>query len=499
MAITPFGCVFLPVVVAILAFRRRWLVPLLIVSACLQAPAVMTFASEQGNRLGVTPWIAVAFAIFLHFIALLAHRKEFLWPPRGPTRLIVYGWSVYSAWAILSAFALPLVFEGVPTFNPEHLQSIKMSPEPLQWRPVNAVGAINVAVLWMLLMYLTQVASEAGFLRRLACGFLVALAISASVALLDRLQLSGALPAFDFLTDSLNPSYAHANGHRLGLLTRASWPFSEPSYASAWFAAFFAAGIGLALFDSRTRLSLSLGLMAVALFGLGNSLGGSGLFGAAVASLVLGGLASVALATRRDPSQRAWLARRLALLCAIALGLCVVGSQLHRIDALSNLTPQNFVTWVIEPRLNDGSRPGATRSAANRFAVEVVARTHGLGAGLGSNRAPSYALNMASNLGLPAAIFFFALMIAQVRLLAGRASEHTVALFVLCGQLGMLPGLLVAIPDLHWPAWWIWLLAGAAVIAALEPQRAAPDPATPADDSNMSPSSGQRLRQRVAT
>lgn len=470
MIITPFGIVFSALLVWIMLCRRGWLLPLLVVSAVLHAPAVIVLgAPPNGRAMGVTPWLVTSLAACLHLTLIVARRRQLQVVTVGVARKFAAGWSGYLFCAILSAFVLPQVFEGLATFTPANMLGIATPPEPLEWRLVNIVQAVNAALIWMTLLYVVEIADEPGFKRRLLIGLGAAFALAIVLSLQQRAQHLGLLPALSAFEASLNPSYAQTMGYWLPHVPRMNWPFSEPSYASAWFAAGYAAGLAAVLFAHRARCGFA--MLAVAAFGLLNSMGGTGIASATASTIVLSGV-MLAVIWRSNPAQRALARKRIfALAAALTLGvgsLAVAITLVQRDPRFADLDPVNFYTSIILPRINEDeyAAPGAlTRAFANETAGRIVVETYGLGAGLGSNRGSNFALAMASNVGILPTLLFFALLIGQLRALVISAPRDISTLLVTGGSLGMLFALLAGIPDLNWPAWWIWIIAGLGLLA----------------------------------
>lgn len=459
MSLTPFGILFLALTLVVAMRARAWMLPWLAFSACLHGPAVAVI----GGRLGITPWLVASFAVFIDLLRRVARDRRIELGTDRFTRRVFAGWTAFAAIGVLSAFTLPFLFEGLPTYNSERVYSIWAGTEPLRWRTVNAAQAINLAIAWMLLLYALQVAHEPGLLRRLVLALAAGGVLSVMFSLLQRFVMpeGGAVPAW--IASSLNPSYHQTIGHTLGGVARMNWPFSEPSYASAWFGSIFAAG--LAVFSFTRHRWQGLALAAIALAGVLNSLGGSGLLVVAVSCSVAWVLAACRLA-RLPPAQRQTAARPWIAATLGGVVLAIAAANVHRIEGFERLTVQNFYQWIVLPRLVDHQVPGPSRHRSNLEALNVVGKTRGLGVGLGSNRASSYALNLASNVGLVPALLFFVLVIAQARAAWRARVGRETHVFLVAGLAGMAVAVLAAIPDLLWPAWWIWIIATFAAMAS---------------------------------
>jgi hypothetical protein len=94
---------------------------------------------------------------------------------------------------------------------------------------------------------------------------------------------------------------------------------------------------------------------------------------------------------------------------AVVLAACIV--VLWSPELLSRVAA--FVDTVVFRKMSSSS--GLDRSAANRLAWTDFIGTYGLGVGLGSTRASSFALVLLSNLGVIGVIAFFAFLVSVAR------------------------------------------------------------------------------------
>ncbi len=227
---------------------------------------------------------------------------------------------------------------------------------------------------------------------------------------------------------SLNPAYVQIslNGSRNG------WPFSEPSYASVWFACLFMGGLALYLFSQRWLVGLA--FMCGGLIAVINSMGTSGLASGAMGSLVLL-LSSVAVAIRK-PKNRKPIGLRIALLSLIA-GLSfgsyhfVQKSHPHYLpDIHAQILDQ------LKPRIEETIKSEGVRSRSNQEALQINQDTWGLGAGLGSNRASSYLLSALSTIGIPGLTLIVVLIVWQSVLLLRQTNIPASTIFVVSGTIG---------------------------------------------------------------
>lgn len=466
LAITPFGYAFLLIVIATLIWRREWLLPLTIVSACLHAPAVVVIGGtlgRPGSGGGISPWLIVMLGLLVHLSAIAWRDRRLCLGSTTLVRRLFLGWSVFFGWAILSAFLLPIVFEGTQTYNPGNRLSLYAPMSPLAWRPINAVHAVGIGLVWLTFLYLLQVSRCAQFASRLLSGFFVAGGLALALSLTQRLIAPEALPWTPLVADSLNPSYHQPLSVAPGGILRANWPFSEPSYASAWFAAFFSGGLGLAALAHRPFLAA--GITALGAAGVTNSLGGSGIAGAALSAVFFSMIFLFRALRARQAGMETSL-RRAGI--GLLLLLAVSGGSISLLQLIlpENISPGTMVQRVIKQRINDHARLGPSRTQSNLVALRVTAETMGLGVGLGGNRASSLLLNLVSNVGVAATLLMFVLVTIQARLIWRIAPADTLSTFVVCGQVGIFFSAIVGVPDITWPAIWIWVAAAFGVIAS---------------------------------
>lgn len=456
VVITAFGWVYLPLLAGIALLRAVWLPPLLVVAAVLHAPAVAVIgAKPYGGGTGISPWFITALVACIHLTVLVVRRRGLSLGESLAMRRSTLGWSVFFGLAIVSSFALPWLFAGTEVHALGHRRGFGIAPTPLQWSVSNLVQAVNSAMLWLVMLYVLQVAHTPGITRRLAIGTAGAVATALLLALWQRAQILEILPTLQWFQLSLNPSYVQRVGGGVDGIARIPWPFPEPSYSAVFLAAIYAGGLALFLFTRRVAVGAALALAG--LLGAANSLGVAGIATAAFATIVLLALAAFRL-VRHGSDLQANLRTKfwglmLALVAAVACGFI-----LDRIPMFERFSIQMLTSRLLEPRLAGVEPSGASRAASHVVAMSVLLETFGLGAGLGSNRASSYVASLLSNVGLLPSLLFLGLLGHQIRLLARVWQQEPAAVFILAGLPTMLVGVALAIPDLNWPALWVWII-----------------------------------------
>ena len=447
---TAVGLVFLPLTFAVFLFRRHWLAPLLVVAAVLQSPSVVNIPLAQGSY-GITPFNTVALFILIDLVARIA--RDGIDLGVGPARRILLLWLAYGAWAALSALALPWVFGGMDVYAPIAKEGADAAPAVLHWGLSNFAQAVNLLVLLGVMLWLVGQRHDPFLPRRLLIGFGVALALSALVGLQQRLAWNGSVALMEWLWAS-NATYAQNYVLYAGPMPRVSWPFSEPVYASAWYAALFGGFVTLFLAGRRSNLALAGTLVAG--FALANTLGATGILAIGIYLVLVLALVTWLIFSR--PGGRGVLFYQLILsvlvfasvLLACYLVLRHYGLVERAVSAFQNLMVGNNPTvW------------GDIRPHANQLAWSLVGDTYGLGVGLGANRASSYLAGLLSNTGIPGTILFLLAAAFQLRMLVpsrGRPVSSS-GLFLLGGTTCALIAVIIAIPDLNWPTLWVFFFA----------------------------------------
>lgn len=457
MSVTSFGGVFLPLTFFVFLFRRTWLLPLLCVAAVLQSPSVADL-SWHGQTFGITPFMAVAGVIALDLLRRMPQRET---GPDGSVPLLAWLWLAFAGFAILSALVLPWIFAGLPLHAP--MAEDENAVAPLGWTVNHAAQIANmvlaVAIGWWT-WELRVSAKLPGFILK---GMLAAVAVSALVGVQQRLGWNGVLPLWDAWWAS-NPGYDQDYRAYAGPIPRVSWPFIEPSYASAWFAA--ALGGFIAMFAADRRRHAALLGIVITLAALGNSLGATGLLAAALFCAVL--LPILALVALRRPDLRGGLVYRLTLAALVLTCLCLAGYLVLRNQNLVATMSSAFGSVL---QGHSETVLGDIRPAADRQALQLIQETFGLGVGMGSYRASSYLINLACTVGVLGLLLFCVAFGEQLRVLTRRIGEHndTAHIFFLGASVAGLIAVAIAIPDLNWPAFQMLLIGGFACAVSRDP------------------------------
>jgi hypothetical protein len=461
MQITPIGYVFLAMLLGVVLLRPRLLPGLIAASTLLQAASVINVPVGDAWY-GITPYHLAAVAALTMFVA----RGRRPWgaggvPATAADRLL---W-LYMATACAGAFVLPLFFAGTPVFALLDRNGFGTDPVPLALSLSNVVQAANLAIHAVVLGYLYSEAAhdpQHRLAARLAWGLAIGASIAAGLALAERVAdatQSGSIAAWF----ANNPGYAQGQFSRAaGVVRRIALPFSEPSYASAFFAA-IAIGSGLvAAFGKRsTAATLALFCATAALL---NTLGSTGLAAAALGlSVIVAALLVACL--RRSPRARELRLRAAVALTAVVLAAAALTWLLHSPTYAKNAhyVVDNLIFSKVDPSQMHPRAGARLRERSNRHAVQVTQATFGLGAGLGSNRASSYLASLLSNTGLPGVALFLAALIALLRDYFRARPLSDLQWFALGTAAGAVIAAALGIPDLNLP--FLWLLLFFAYVA----------------------------------
>lgn len=450
--LTQFGAAFLLVALLLLGWRRQWLPGLLPVAAVFQAPAVVTVA-VGASRFGITPFNVAS--AFLCFDLMLRLRDVKLTSSPCDQQLKIYRWwTAFLACSAFGAMVLPHAFAGVPVYPLMALSDIDPVPDPNRWSLSHLAQAINSVALWLLFTYVLVEPNRVRMLRIMFAGLLIALLLSLIVGLYQRVAMLDVVPVYREFWGSnpgynqffLTPEYGPAIG-RVGL------PFSEPSYASVWFASAAAGAATVLLYGHEAKRLLVVLFAVAACTGLANTIGTSGIAAFLTFCIVL--IAFHLMWGRHESRQRprafAWVAGLLAVLIAVLASNHV----LWRSDALAPL--QEAIEWT-------GSKFEAyiygIRFMSDMRAIQIAIDTFGLGAGAGSTRASNYFLSLLGNTGLPGAIILLSAITMQLRAVyRARRFSPTMGWALLGATVCALIGVTGGISDQSWPVLWVLFLA----------------------------------------
>jgi hypothetical protein len=457
--LTAFSAWYLPIALAIGLWWRAVLPALLVVSVVLHAPAAMVL-EIGGTRFGISPFLFACGLVGIDLGRRAVRERRLAIAGRdvdGASRL----WLAFLAWTVLSALLLPHLFEGLPVHLLGAREPVLEPPRPLHWGPGHLGQIVNALALAIVLAWLHQVRSPRT-VRSLFVGFAVAVVLAFGVGLYQRLAMQGVVawhPEFWGSNPSYNQNFlARTYGPNIG---RVGLPFTEPLYASVWFALAAAATFCWWVYGRELRSrALAAGLFVLALLGLANSLGTAGIlaFGLSAGMLVLfHACHGWRFATRLTSVVLVW-PLALALLAA---GWLVAAILLDQADWFARWSDSGY-RWVHDKyvELFQGYR-----HRADRQALHVFVATWGLGAGAGSVRASGYLTALLGNMGVPGLVLFLSGLVATARAVwCSRDEIGRAALAWAGGLIALLVGIGGGISDQAWPPTWMMLFGGVALV-----------------------------------
>lgn len=448
---TGLGFIFIPLALAALLLRRPALLAIAVLAAVFQGGAVVNYVTRSGTTIPVMPYYFVC-AVLVCALALEARRAaRRLAQASRAAKAQLLSLLFFCLWAVTSAFFLPYYFAGLPVNPPRiGMDATYYNLVPLQFSHSNLAQAIYLPLNLCLLIFAVAIRPACSTNRLLHRAFTASTAVVLAVGFYQKAAsiLRWPYPVKFFVSNILSYNgrgWAEMAG---GLGLRLSATFSEASYAGAFLAPAFLYFLAYAAHSRchRGRRLLMAVLCLAALALTGSSTG----YVAALFGLALFGWVEVVLPLARGRVNPATLAAAGGVLLLTAAALTTL--------------PGSRVRMLLNGELLDKVTSGSAlhRFAADRAASNIVARTAGLGAGLGSERPSSFVMYLLSNVGILGTLAFCAacvqLLLAarnRQRALTNRADiERAHALRY--GFLVSLCASAIAIPDLSWQLTWVW-------------------------------------------
>jgi len=455
---TPFGWIYFATLAAVLLGARRWLGAFALGTSVFQAAAIANLPLGE-QHFGIPPY-AVAAAACGGVLVLRLWRQR-AWPtpwaePRALRLLLGFAYL-----AIAGALVLPRVFEGTPVHPLLSRWGFDLAPIGLDFGPSNIAQAGNLALHLLVLAYVADDARDPTQRTRLLIGVLAAAAGVLAILAWERLAGPGGLPTLQrFWLSNTGYNSVFTEIYQSGI-RREFAPFSEPSYAGAYLAGPLVGAMAVATFGQRAVHALA-GCVALGLAVVGT------MSGAGIAAVVLSALCLLALLTVDAAKTRA--ASTAPRRARIAWAACAM-LALASLVAIRFAPSSQFVVAADSVLFSKSeSESAARRTRSNQHALAVLRATHGLGAGLGSNRASSWFASLASNTGLPGLLLWFGVL----AVLAKRYLRHQLTdsqLFAAGLLFGTTIAVGLAIPDLNIAYYWAALML--ALVLAPRPGEAA--------------------------
>ncbi|MGA2409984.1 MAG: hypothetical protein ABSG46_06280 [Candidatus Binataceae bacterium] len=359
------------------------------------AAASVINVGAEGFPAGVSPYYFTAVLIAFRTIPKwLSGRLSFR--AGDPARVYLRVMAVFIGWASLSAFLLPIIFQGLPVdlarAGPDATYYFRL---PLQWSLSNAGQAGYLILDLIVITYFAGQAATPGCAEALAAAFCWSGVVVVAIGAYQLLAHKAGLP-FPSTFFNSNPAWAQLSGQNIGGVWRVSATFDEPSAAGAFFATWTVFEFSLALSRARNRLRHQIFALAGILMVIATTSTTGYLTLAAMAPLLL--LNDLFSALRQTRSLMPASVAIAAAVIAIAFAFARAGAGSSLLDAV--------VLYKYQ------SSSSMHRMATVFRSINIFASTWGLGAGLGSNRAMSIVAYILSNLGVVGIVLFVWLLIS---------------------------------------------------------------------------------------
>jgi hypothetical protein len=402
-------------------FKEDGLLSLLIIASVFEAASAINI----GER-GIQPYYVVAGLLIARaFVNWTFVRRSNRSMPAGKWLLI------FGAIAVVSAFVLPIVFAGIPVYEPK-----VGIDDGFMIRPPLSFGLNNIGQAGFLLCHITTAyavlaikCSSSKVRGVYVCAFYVVVLILAAQSVC---QVTGIPFPHSLILN--NPGYAlwDIGGEVSG--TRNPGSFSEPSVAGAFLALYCVGFLAQYLAGRGGVINLVVSLIATGLVASGGS----------VLTLCL--ITPLLLFTYfpyrppwyiniRKTERLAWV----VFLFVTPVALALLSSSYR--DAL-----------IVNTVSKGDSSSFINRTASDLYALRLLVQTHYVGTGLGSNRASSLLTTLLSTVGIPGVLAFG---IFYGRLFAKLPGEYA---WLRWAAYALLLNMCIGVPDVTMPMLWIPIL-----------------------------------------
>src|SRR5271163_4937403 len=477
MGIPVSGLILIPLTLGVFLFSSyspEWA----IFSAVLEGAALVNIGG--GFAVGLSPYFFV--------VALIALRTMPRWAtgrirfyPQEPIESNVRILAIFIAWCVFSAFALPVLFAGLPVQSPRAgVDQDYYIQTALQWSPSNGGQAGYMILNFVMVMCLVQVAALPGRLERLVSAFSWSGVFVASVGTLQILCNRLGLPFPSWLFNS-NQAWAQLPNQFIGNgFSRMSATFVEPSEAAGFLAAWSVFELTLAISGAR-RNRLHWLWAAVGSFMLVETTSTTGYVTAAIMWSV----------TAWDCVQAVLQHGRIKSKSTIAV-LTLAGAVIIALIAFPD-------TWMLLDAVlfdKGSSKSALHRTATFGHAVDVFQNSWGLRVGLGSNRAMSVFFYILSNLGLVGIVLIVFLLFQLYSLTRAqmnhRGADRTTSVYARAIGMALIAdilSLLVSGAEITQPR--LWVLWGMLLAANRQLWLQANHPSEPSLEMDLPPQSSR--------
>jgi hypothetical protein len=345
-----------------------------------------------------------------------------------------YALLLFVALAVVSAFLYPVLFSGIPVYSPLlNIDEGFLYRLPLAFRFSNIVQAA-----FLMVNALVIVAASTEHRRENIERFYDATFYFLAALLFVQFAFQFLHIPFPYSLIQNNPGYSMATTSAGDLTSRLAGTFTESSGAGLALIIFFAGYLYRYYMRSEAGLKLLLSAVAISLVRSSSSL---------IAAAAITG----AIVVLNPPFRFPWFVNRPRLGKTILLAMIPVLvwlSPLNSVFAAQTTEKADTVSYV-------------HRLAADMYAFGLVAQTHGIGVGLGSNRPSSFAASLLSCVGIPGTLLLAIFLFQSTRRLPQDALWVKWALFA-----GVIDACL-GVPDINQPM--VWIVIALAVLYSAHP------------------------------
>lgn len=419
---TIIGAIFFFCGIYCFLFAEDALLGLLFIACIFEAASAVNF----GER-GIQPYyIVAAFTIARAIInKLFGITGNKVTPP--------YKWLlVFGVVAIASAFISPIVFAGVPIYDPKiGIDDGLFIRPPLRLGPNNLIQACYLAVHIATAFSLLAIKFSPAKTRRM---FLLAFYIEVTFVFAESFcQLAGL--SFPLSLVLNNPGYALWKNSMEAYGTRNPGTFSEPSIAGVFLTLYCAAFLAQYLTRKGGPAKVVISFVAMGMV-------------ASTTSLFAVCLTLVALLICYPPFRAPWYINLNQAKRIIWILLVIVAPLVFVLIFSSGF--RAVLTAVTISKGGSGSF--VNRTASDLYSMQLLFQTYGIGVGLGSNRTSSLLSTSLSNVGILGTLAF---IIFCFKMVAGLRDEYGWLKWAL---LAFFLNMAISVPDMTAPLFWCPIL-----------------------------------------
>lgn len=393
-----------------------------LVSAIFQASSIIS-----AETFGIQPYYAVGSLFVLQTLYRITTSAGLSARFRGKRWMYIF-----AAVAVLSAVILPIVFAGTAVYNPYAGidDGLLLSP-PLRLGLANFTQSVYLLIDVGVVVGASRLA-KSGLIRR---AYLLTFYLAAGIIFVQFLCSRLGIP-FPYALLQNHGGYSVQTAEGGDWASRLPGTFSESSQAGLVLATFTAGFLAEKMARGKALTQTLMGVLALLLVRSTSSL-------AALALVFLGLLAANPVFRFPFYLRMRVLKRNAALVAVVALGA-----------AAALLTPlRTSILGVTAGKEETSSF--INRMAADAYAFHILAVSHGLGVGLGSNRPSSLIPSLLSTVGV-AGLVIFAVMV--FRLLGNASGEDS---WIRWAGFALIVTMCSGIPDVTAP--WLWVVLALAV------------------------------------